>query len=641
MKTFSKFIFLELSNKITKDLETWMEENPDLPFDYIFGDNYRISFPITTDKVLNIVKELENKGYKVDLKSGVVERPTKNRKIIPKNTEQEKAMLEKGFQKNQDGSLSPPTQEKGSVQKIGKAIKQEFGDKTLKEFEKEKEFENHDGSYSVIISRHPIDVARMSDFDGIKSCHSQGKDYFKCAISDAKGHGSVAYLVSNSELKKIKNLQDKEIFYDKERGISGATPSSRLRLRRFVDGNTNKEFPVPEERMYGNKTQSFLTAVTEFAKEHLPFKTPPNFDDLYRTGGSYSDTNAGKLLNSLFGDDDLYPNRDVNYQGEEDDYTNLGDQYEEELEAFTDSHQRRFHHENIFFDASVEATDEYVNIYPYFSIIVPLAGISLNKKFQKDMSSGESWKRFRGLNGAMNGIIDEHYSFEMNSNYVDYYLEVTDIDNPDDWNAYLSHALNNYSDKYNQIVKKTYEYFYENGYAEQPKANNSFDEKLTYKNFKIDRENHVVTITSNDILIGKDNDLKQLEPIRKGFPVEDFRIEPLKNELIRKIHSGMAASFRAERKQQVLPGFDPKEILRSLSFEKKAAKPDIVFIVTEPDYLNMRIVFELPPIIEFGKIKGVLNYIRYLDNNMNTIAIEAQKLFKSIVFPKIKSKNNF
>ena len=55
----------------------------------------------------------------------------------------------------------------------------------------------------VILSRHPIDVLRMSDISNIHSCHSEGSEYFQCAVAEAKGHGPIAYAVTETELNKL------------------------------------------------------------------------------------------------------------------------------------------------------------------------------------------------------------------------------------------------------------------------------------------------------------------------------------------------------------------------------------------------------------------------------------------------------
>ena len=85
--------------------------------------------------------------------------------------------------------------------------------------------------YSIIITRHPIDVLRMSDFDNITSCHSPAsrtsayQSYYKCAVAEAQGHGAVAYVVETEDLllsetntgnidSAEQEIQEGEIFYD-------------------------------------------------------------------------------------------------------------------------------------------------------------------------------------------------------------------------------------------------------------------------------------------------------------------------------------------------------------------------------------------------------------------------------------------
>ena len=55
----------------------------------------------------------------------------------------------------------------------------------------------------AILSRHPLDVLRMSDIDKIRSCHSEGASEFHCAIAESRGHGPIAYLVSPQQYEKL------------------------------------------------------------------------------------------------------------------------------------------------------------------------------------------------------------------------------------------------------------------------------------------------------------------------------------------------------------------------------------------------------------------------------------------------------
>ena len=54
--------------------------------------------------------------------------------------------------------------------------------------------------WRVIISRHPVDVLRMSDIGDISSCHREGGEYFKCAVEESLGNGLIAYLVRTDDL---------------------------------------------------------------------------------------------------------------------------------------------------------------------------------------------------------------------------------------------------------------------------------------------------------------------------------------------------------------------------------------------------------------------------------------------------------
>lgn len=55
----------------------------------------------------------------------------------------------------------------------------------------------------AILSRHPLDVLRMSDIDKIRSCHSEGSSEFHCAVAESRGHGPIAYLVSPQQYEKL------------------------------------------------------------------------------------------------------------------------------------------------------------------------------------------------------------------------------------------------------------------------------------------------------------------------------------------------------------------------------------------------------------------------------------------------------
>ena len=194
--------------------------------------------------------------------------------------------------------------------------------------------------FSIIITRHPIDVLRMSDFEEITSCHSPAsrsnayQSYYKCAVAEARGHGAVAYVVETEELLAAtdtgnidsaeQEIQEGEIFYDDKRPFTGdITPLSRVRVRhvRYYDTYTPKRYDdgqdvgMPEKRIYGADIPGIADTVTDWARatQEEVIANMPKQDgmiDLSKFmifGGSYEDTAGAsgrlKLMQQLLGAD--------------------------------------------------------------------------------------------------------------------------------------------------------------------------------------------------------------------------------------------------------------------------------------------------------------------------------------------------
>ena len=186
------------------------------------------------------------------------------------------------------------------------------------------------GEYSIILSRHPIDVLRMADYEDIQSCHSPPtrggeSEYWKCAIAEAIDGGAIAYLVNTNELKDMekdmgKKVEDvageEEVFYDDYRRTGTITPLSRLRLRLLQNtadpGNNDSYLAVPEVsgRVYGKKVPSFANTVREWAaaNQKKAIAAIPKDDDgkynvnmLTMVGGTHLDTGGNELLGKLLG----------------------------------------------------------------------------------------------------------------------------------------------------------------------------------------------------------------------------------------------------------------------------------------------------------------------------------------------------
>jgi 8-oxo-dGTP pyrophosphatase MutT (NUDIX family) len=167
--------------------------------------------------------------------------------------------------------------------------------------------------YAVVISQHPVDVLRMSDFgpEGIQSCHSEGSDYFRCAIADAMRAGAIAYLIDGDDYKEAEeHLGDHELFADRDRGVSGIRPIARVRLRRLDNPKLATQgkplaLLVPETRIYGKSVPGFLNTVITWArdiqKSHPVFSKKLWLGNFVRRGGSYSDSSEHTMFNNLIG----------------------------------------------------------------------------------------------------------------------------------------------------------------------------------------------------------------------------------------------------------------------------------------------------------------------------------------------------
>ena len=195
--------------------------------------------------------------------------------------------------------------------------------------------------YSIVVTRHPVDILRMSDFNAIQSCHSPPSrggggnyEYYKCAVAEAHGHGAVAYVVNTEDLLHATNtsnidsaeqeIQDGELFADNIRGSHiGAsmdlTPISRLRLRQVrhyaSDDVLNSQMgmgtqiAVPEMRIYGEKIPGFRPRIMKWARENQEqaLADAPRRDNridlgrFIKFGGSQEDNQIVTLLGDLYG----------------------------------------------------------------------------------------------------------------------------------------------------------------------------------------------------------------------------------------------------------------------------------------------------------------------------------------------------
>ncbi len=166
--------------------------------------------------------------------------------------------------------------------------------------------------FVVVLTRHPIDVLRMSDFSNIRSCHSPEGEYFSNCQQEVASGGGVIFLVDKDEFNKAFPdgimPQKGEIFKDNDRSVRGYIdePEARLRLRRvelvrptgeFDEiAETDVSFAVPDKRIYGEQISSFREQTFKYFGELQKDKfikdgklVLPNINKLQRYGGQYED----------------------------------------------------------------------------------------------------------------------------------------------------------------------------------------------------------------------------------------------------------------------------------------------------------------------------------------------------------------
>lgn len=159
-----------------------------------------------------------------------------------------------------------------------------------------------DVGFVVVLTRHPIDVLRMSDFSNIRSCHSPGGEYFSNCQQEVASGGGIIFLVDKEEFDKAFPdgiiPQKGEIFKDRDRGVKGyiEAPEARLRLRKVENTDTGESYSVPDKRIYGQQLSSFREQTFKYFAELQKDKfikdgklIIPKQYDLVRFGGEYED----------------------------------------------------------------------------------------------------------------------------------------------------------------------------------------------------------------------------------------------------------------------------------------------------------------------------------------------------------------
>ena len=181
----------------------------------------------------------------------------------------------------------------------------------------------------VVFSRHPIDVFRMSDHEGLNSCHSlpsskeeQRYDQYNiCALAEAHANGMIAYALNPDEFEEpptqelLDQYEDGELFSDDEREVEGLVPVARLRIRNVAFLQDKGDYSevvsriaVPEKRSYGDDIPGFKEYVSKVMAsaqrntiQDIIEKSGDiiDFRRFLRVGGSYQDNSIESTLPDL------------------------------------------------------------------------------------------------------------------------------------------------------------------------------------------------------------------------------------------------------------------------------------------------------------------------------------------------------
>ena len=421
----------------------------------LFGNNERVIIPMASEEneqvkefYEQIVEPLAAKGIKVDLKNGVA-----TKEIETQRGKQERKT------------------------KLGKTIGRELSAQAQTWWNKfQADFLGNpdvlEAQDAIVITQHPVDVARMSDFSeaDIESCHSQGSDYFRCALADAKRAGAIAYLINGEDVPYAQeHINDNELFADSERDVDGIIPKARVRLRRFDNVDLASEgaplaLLAPETRVYGTKVPGFLSTVSAWARKvqkgHPVFDEKLDLRKFVLRGGSYMDSTSKSMFNTLLGKDE-YTQEDYGTRTaqEEDDVAYDDGQRQIMLDSAADAMESARYYlddENVDYTFNVDWDDWNESVEVSYSIKVqfdyPVYRFigSPNVGSKEDYSEEEmiSALRRQAAMGAIRDIAENTY--EDSDNY-DQYTEYS-------WSASIKDRGNRFSPGKSRLVVEVVAY---------------------------------------------------------------------------------------------------------------------------------------------------------------------------------------
>jgi hypothetical protein len=434
----NKLVLQEVSYNVANKIPAFLQGVA--PFDHIFGDKKRIVEPMKKvseyhDKIRNSIIEDYELDFEKWIGYKITDKDKKNPIRIGKLLSQRKQAIERYIKDATNKSEIDNYTILGFQNQLGNI------DKLLKVTNLQQAYlDAQKSSYYVIYSRMPIDVVRMSDHQWT-SCHSEGNDYFYCALADASLNAGIAYVVTEEDLQKIDDLQKDEIFKDSARGIDGIIPQARIRIRSVYDEDGNS-LAVPSLKVYKNNkftmAEDFKTQVIDWAKR----QDTSNIDwenTLTLRGGSYEDwgTEIDKTIKDIWGKDISYEHNKEDESDWEDD---VRGSYEQQEEHWWDEQRDEFNPDPIYeYVFGLDSFGDYFDIeYDIngsdlkLAYIIPgniLEKIKSSPKWgsveiKKSLPTRYGWEREDtlyasiGEDDKLHFVIDKHFSAH---DYGEYY----------------------------------------------------------------------------------------------------------------------------------------------------------------------------------------------------------------------------
>jgi len=346
--------------------------------------------------------------------------------------------------------------------------------------------------YMIVISRAPIDILRMSDHDGWTSCHSPGGGYFKCAIQEAVDGGAVAYIVESKELEKV-NLEDEEIFRDKQRGIDGVVPLSRFRIRRFISDHYSAELGVPEVRAYGQNFPGFYEKLAQYlmtAQKSVIDSVEEQSDS--KSGKPRIDLNNWKLYGGSYEDN---PGRTLFQDFFEDEFSFYGDpgkhasdiEYQEMVERvrqMTTDANRRFEHCSVYASVEEYDVDDYYVDY----------GGTIDIDIEEEVVVPQNWRILgtiaESLAAEYSEIRDEAVEIQKHTGSTEFRFILNTYDSGENDYADFITEVGYLERKYDEVKDTLIHILMQEGYMtnEAESALSDFDQELENFELNFDRE---------------------------------------------------------------------------------------------------------------------------------------------------------